>query len=107
VFVEAIRYAALLASAGDSDVNSALDQQIMQKILPRIHGSRKRVEPVLCSLGQYCYNLSWSPRTAGAALPTTFNPTEVTGSAALPISFDKVRRMTALVRANQFVSFTE
>jgi MoxR-like ATPase len=38
VFYEAIRFASMLDAAGDPNALTALDLQIMQKVLPRIHG---------------------------------------------------------------------
>lgn len=34
----------------------ALDAQVLQKILPKLHGSRKKLEPLLCALAAVCYN---------------------------------------------------
>lgn len=34
----------------------ALDAQVLQKILPKLHGSRKKLEPILCALAAVCYN---------------------------------------------------
>lgn len=106
-FVEAVRFASLLAAAGDVEAMDALDLQVMQKILPRIHGARKRIEPVLRRVGQFCLDPS-SSLAADDLQAGSFDPmASVDGQAKLPISFEKIRRMTAIVRANQFVSFTE
>jgi hypothetical protein len=107
-YVEALRFAALLAASGEADPLRALDLQIMQKILPRVHGSRRRLEPVLSRIGAFCLDPN-SPRSVEATnLSDTFDPvTSPPQAPLLPISFDKVRRMTVLLRANQFVSFTE
>lgn len=34
----------------------AVDAQVLQKILPKIHGSRKKLEPLLCALAAVCYD---------------------------------------------------
>jgi 5-methylcytosine-specific restriction protein B len=103
VFYEALRFAALLSAAGDADPSHALDLQVMQKILPRLHGSRRRLEPTLCELGASC--LSTQP---GAETRRPFDPlAEPASNAQLPLSFDKIRRMLRNLRANQFTSFTE
>jgi 5-methylcytosine-specific restriction protein B len=91
---EAIRLWSTLNALGGSNWLQALDLIILQMILPRIHGSRPRVETVLIDLEGYCTNVG----SSGA--DTTSNP-------ALPFSISKVRRMLRIVRANQFVSFTE
>ena len=51
-------FATVLAAEPDADrlalVRESLDIQILQKVLPRIHGSRRRVEACLRSLYAYC-----------------------------------------------------
>jgi 5-methylcytosine-specific restriction protein B len=103
VFYEANRFAAIIAAAGDGDQLAALDLQLMQKVLPRLHGSRRRLEPVLKSLGVFALQLSTDPVAIETFDPML--PTEQ--SAMLPMSFDKIHRMTQTLRANQFASFTE
>lgn len=107
VFYEAVRFAALLAAAGDPDPEHALDLQVMQKILPRLHGSRRRLEATLCTLGRFCFDLTTTPQATetGARLFDPLRPPP--GIPKLPLSFAKVQRMTRSLRANQFISFTE
>ena len=103
VFYEATRFAAILTSAGEAKELAALDLQIMQKVLPRLHGSRRKLEPVLKSLGLFAFQLEVDPASA-----EMFDPEQLREiQPILPISFDKIRRMTHAVRANQFASFTE
>jgi energy-coupling factor transporter ATP-binding protein EcfA2 len=53
-----LHFAIRLAEDPDADrlvmLRDSLDIQILQKLLPRIHGSRRRVEPSLRSLFAYC-----------------------------------------------------
>lgn len=105
VFYEALRYASMLAAAGNAGVEAALDQQVYQKVLPRLHGARRRLEPILRALGRFCWDLAYAP-AAPAANP--FDPEAPgDGQPRLPLSFHKVRRMFRSLRANQFTSFTE
>ncbi len=107
VVYEANRFAALLGHAGITDLLTALDLQVLQKVLPRIHGSRKRIEPILRALGRFCFDPDLSLEEAEAEL-TVFDPEELPeGEPKLPRSFRKVRRMMKSLRADQFVSFTE
>jgi 5-methylcytosine-specific restriction enzyme B len=101
VYYEALRFAAMYEAAGGSDENEILDAIVMQKMLPRLHGARRRLEPVLACLAQFC-------ATESKDLETSFDPldTNIT-SPRLPVSFDKIRRMTRGVRLHQFASFTE
>ena len=108
VFYEAVRFAAIYDKEEETEVTAALDRQILQKLLPRLHGSRRRLESTLCALGRYCWTQDVEPGAIfdGRALsfdPISHNPSE----AALPLSADKIRRMTRSLRANQFASFTE
>ncbi len=103
VFYEAVRFASLLASAGDPDAHRALDLQMMQKILPRLHGSRRRLEPTLRMLGAAC--LSTPP---DGEVRRRFDPVATPAAGVdLPVSYDKIRRMLRNLLANQFTSFTE
>lgn len=106
VFYEALRFSAMLAAAGNEDPYEALDLQVMQKILPRLHGSRRRLEGSLAALGKFCFDLGYEAGEVSAATP--FDPgAQASADPRLPLSFDKVRRMMRTLRANQFVSFTD
>jgi 5-methylcytosine-specific restriction protein B len=108
VFYEAIRFAAMHNAAGDTNPDHALDLQVIQKVLPRLHGSRRRLEPALCALGQFCFDLTVDLGAHTREGGSRFDPLAAhEEEARLPISFDKIRRMTRSLRANQFVSFTE
>ena len=48
---EILRFCAYFAATGDTDAHTALDLAMMQKVLPKVHGSRRRVEPVLNASG--------------------------------------------------------
>jgi 5-methylcytosine-specific restriction protein B len=91
---EALRFSSTYEALSGSGWLQALDLIVLQMILPRIHGSRTRVETPLIDLEGYCVNVGSS------AADTTSTPN-------LPFSLSKVRRMLRIVRANQFVSFTE
>lgn len=98
VMAESLRFAAIYLGCGRDDVNEVLDLIAMQKLLPRLHGSRRRLEPVLSEL------LAWS----GAQDRSEDEEDRVHDEGArLPRTAAKLRRMLASLRANQFVSFTE
>jgi MoxR-like ATPase len=84
---EILRFCAFFAATGDADVHTALDLAMMQKVLPKVHGSRRRVEPVLTALDELAVGAGQAPR--------------------LPITHHKIIRMIESIRANQFVSFAE
>jgi 5-methylcytosine-specific restriction protein B len=101
VYYESLRFAAMYEAAGGSDRNEILDAIVVQKILPRLHGARRRLEPVLAGLGAFCASDTKD-------ISASFDPLDAAISAPrMPISFDKIRRMTRSVRLHQFASFTE
>jgi 5-methylcytosine-specific restriction enzyme B len=98
-YFEALRFAAMHKALGGSSSLEALDLQVLQKLLPRLHGSRRRIEKTLCRLANYCWDFGHED---------AFDPLATRdGEAKLPKSFDKLARMTDRVRTNQFVSFAE
>jgi 5-methylcytosine-specific restriction protein B len=56
VFYEAIRLTVALERLGHAGADLALDQVVLLKILPRVHGSRRRVEPLLRMLAGFAQN---------------------------------------------------
>ena len=106
VFYESNRFASMYEAAGGERWEDALDLQVLQKLLPRLHGSRRRLEPTLNALASFCVNLSATAQDALAVdVPDTLSLVEST--ARLPRSLNKLKRMTRNLRANQFASFTE
>lgn len=105
VFYEALRFGAILAATGMTDPFAALDRQIMQKILPRLHGSRRKLESALCALGAECVQ---SANEVPDDLAQRFDPlSPSTLPVIMPLSFDKIQRMLRALRLNQFTSFSE
>jgi len=70
-------------SAPDSQVDDALDSQIVQKLLPKLHGSERRLRPILEKLKNYCLTRNFAD------------------------SKDKIARMLNRLDADGFTSFTE
>jgi 5-methylcytosine-specific restriction protein B len=100
VFFETLRFSAILAASGQNRWEAAVDLQVLQKVLPRLHGSRRRLESTLRILASFCY--SEDPPNPD------FEPEgDLKQAPRFPLSFDKLRRMTRRLRANQFVSFAE
>lgn len=97
VFYESLRFTAALEQLGVSNRDEALDHVVLLKILPKIHGSRRRAEPVLKTLAAFATDPAGS-RDFAPVDPLT---------AALPFSAAKLRRMLRSAEINQFVSFTD
>jgi 5-methylcytosine-specific restriction protein B len=93
----------------------SLDDEILQKILPRLHGSRNRLGPLLGALACYLHTgdrdaaEKYFP-TEGAELASkTIGDSEframVKASALFPRSFAKIKMMSEVLIEEQFVSF--
>ncbi|KVC55645.1 MrcB family domain-containing protein [Burkholderia stagnalis] len=106
VFYEAIRFAILAQEAGIGGLAAIMDRIVMQKVLPRLHGSRRRLELPLLALAQFCRDLPDEVATDDK-LPTSALEEAPEQGAALPIAYAKTVRMLRSLRANQFASFTE
>lgn len=86
-------------------MDEIIDCAIMQKLLPKVHGSRRKLEPVLKTLGALCL-------ADGIKIEDIFNrKTEielnVTEIAKYPISLEKVDRMYKRLLENGFTSYAE
>lgn len=102
-FQEALRFAALFELSGNTDRHTALDLQISQKILPRLHGSRRELSVLLDRLGGFCHV------GPGKPIPSDFHCAERAAdeNTVLRISYAKLHRMAKMLQANHFVSFAE
>ena len=83
---------------GDLEDDSAIDTAILQKLLPKLHGSRKKLVPVLTSLWQLCLNDGVTKE-----IDTEFNATDF----KYPESAEKIQRMYNAVVDNGFTSYAE
>lgn len=80
------------------DMNQILDFVIVQKLLPKLHGSRKKLEPVLHALWKLCFD------GANGEMGIT---KELVSDAKFPNAADKIQRMYEAAYANGFTSFAE
>jgi 5-methylcytosine-specific restriction protein B len=97
-------------SAADGEWIKALDAQILQKILPKLHGSRTRLAPLLGALAQYC--ATGSKASAMEHFPERGSSAKRGLSDARNIpnpkfeeSYRKLERMIEVLVEEQFVSF--
>ena len=79
--------------------NEILDAAIVQKLLPKLHGSRKKLEPVLKQLWKLCFKKEEQDVVA-------LTSSEV-AKAVYQESADKIFRMWDAACANGFTSFAE
>jgi 5-methylcytosine-specific restriction protein B len=89
VFYESLRYAALLGAMGEGDRWAVMDRILLTKLLPKMHGTRSRVQRPLQALGQFARG------------------PEEDRAARMPLSAAKIERMLEVLADAQFVSFTE
>lgn len=102
----------LTADKSKWDWAAAMDAQIIQKILPKLHGSKRKIGPLLTALATYC--------EAGDKLGAVKALDSDTSADAYPVSGDKVAQsplfrsshrklceMIEAVRREQFISFIQ
>lgn len=97
-------------SPENGDWIKALDAQILQKILPKLHGSRTRLAPLLGALATYCatgeetYAMEHFPDD-GAMAKRVLKDATGASSQKFPESYKKLERMIEVLVEEQFVSF--
>jgi hypothetical protein len=123
-----------LLSGDGWEFKAAMDAQILQKLLPKLHGSRNVLEPVLCTLASLCFakrtwelddeskefahlkGLRVEAAKAARMEDESLDPLGLTpeGKRTYPpaeayyrLSFEKIIRMLERLRANGFTSFSE
>lgn len=84
----------------DMSDEEAIDAAMVQKLLPKIHGSRKKISPVLTALWQLCYKQDAVEIDTLEAMPSveTFK---------YPLTAEKIWRMYQIAQDNGFTSFAE
>lgn len=94
------------------DWAAAMDAQIIQKILPKLHGSKRKIGPLLAALATYCEAgdkaaavVPLSSDTAADAYPVTGG--NVCQTPRFRSSHRKLCEMIEAVRREQFVSFIQ
>ena len=79
----------------------------MQKLLPKLHGSRKKLDPILKKIGEFCLTENLSSEIK---IEDLLNPKEGfirTQSIKYPLSFEKISRMYSNLMVNGFTSYAE
>ncbi|MGN7822387.1 MrcB family domain-containing protein [Chitinophaga sp. 22536] len=85
---EILRFAGIVAKIEPSwDVNQIIDAAVIQKLLPKLHGNRRKLEPVLKMLTQLCISED--------------------NKVKYPLSHRKIQRMLQGLMDNSFTSFAE
>ena len=80
--------------------DEVIDAAIMQKLLPKLHGSQRKLEGILRTLGELCLN-------EGQNVEDYFVKDKPIAGVKYPLSLDKLARMYKGVVNNGFVSYAE
>lgn len=104
---EILRFAGVINKIEGTNwtLSKIIDAAIMQKLLPKVHGSRRKLEPVLKTLGTICLQ-------DGQNIDDFINTkTEINFSDGskikYPLSFEKILRMNQSLTSNGFTSYAE
>lgn len=87
-----------------------MDAQVLQKVLPKLHGSRRRLEAILVALATYCEKRSLEASRKYLlrdAELTSFPSSNLLGDVTFPLSRSKLLEMIVAIRRDQFVSFIQ
>ncbi|QCI98846.1 hypothetical protein [Agrobacterium larrymoorei] len=99
--------------------DEALDAQLVQKILPKLHGGERELRPILWAFAALAVGSDVTlakssglehtrSRVRAALLSEGGDPTsEAVGPARFPLTLEKVTRMLRRLRQNGYVSFAE
>jgi 5-methylcytosine-specific restriction protein B len=106
-YYDMLRFDAFASAMGIGKWQQILDLQLLQKVLPRLNGSKRRLEPALQRLGRFCQDFAVDDKVKDEPNKTFMPNEQDLPSPLLPQSYDKIRRMHRLLVANQFASFAE
>lgn len=84
------------------EFNAAMDAAIMQKLLPKLHGSKKKLGPVLAALIRLCLTEDKRPENDPIK-----DEVLVVENAIYPTSLEKLARMRRRLAEHGFTSFAE
>ena len=103
---EILRFAAVVNTLeSEWSKEEILDAAIMQKLLPKVHGSRRKLEPVLKSLAELC--LRDKAQIADVLNPKKDISFHERDKYKYPVSLEKIRRMYTGLINNGFTSYAE
>ncbi len=103
---EILRFVAVVNKIEPSwKTDEIMDAAIMQKLLPKVHGSRRKLEPVFKTLGNLCLVGNETFETL-LANKSSIDFTD-TSKIKYPISLEKILRMYDNLLSNGFTSYAE
>jgi len=101
--VEMSRFVALCSELAENNMSKdeVVDAAIMQKLLPKLHGSRNKIESILKELGKLCLTDSID------SSHEVFGEKVTDSDIKYLLSYEKLKRMHDRVLADGFTSFAE
>lgn len=90
----------------DLEMDEKLDITIVQKLLPKLHGSRRKLAPVLTTLANLCLKKFITPEKENASIENKVFGVEA-DQIKYPVSYEKLSRMYKAAVENGFASFAE
>lgn len=98
---EIYRFAAVVNHLDPSwELSQIIDAAVMQKLLPKVHGSRRKLEPVLKALGSLCLNNTED-------FENYIKSGATNSGVKYPVSLEKISRMYHALLHNGFTSYAE
>ncbi len=101
---EAMRFCGFARAAGMS-VDEAIDAAVMQKLLPKLHGSRRRLASALEAFWTFC--LKENETATLADVVKKDGKKEIADVAKYPVSAAKIVRLWTASQVNGFASYAE
>jgi len=91
------------------ETSAIIDASIMQKLLPKVHGARRKLEPVLKTLALLCLDEEFKNANGFKIEALLNSDEEIIGKEKIsyPVSFEKIRRMYRRLIDNGFTSYAE
>ena len=84
------------------DIDTIVDAAIIQKLLPKLHGSRSKLDPILKTLAALCYKKKEDYNDK-----IKIDNIDFKDKVKYPLSLEKILRMRVRVLSDGFTSFTE
>lgn len=102
---EILRFASIVNNTNaDWSINEIIDVAILQKLLPKVHGSRRKLEPVLKTLAELCL---MDNNDIGEFMKYKSEIDLDDPRINYPLSLEKILRMYENLLSNGFTSYAE
>lgn len=103
---EIIRFSNVAPNIGTWKGEKLIDAIIMQKLLPKLHGSRRKLEPILNIMAKYCLKNTNKLETY-LKIDTNIYADDIKEDIKYFLSFEKIRRMYQGLMDHGFTSYAE